>query len=141
MPKFVTRIVEEIKAKQVVEQLFKDDIGQLHKFENQLVGTSFQGEYHSLLAFIEHFANGGNPGNKVKYLKGNRSDGTTEFEFRSKHLRIYAIQLSGKKIIVYGGRKRAADSSDNIAAFRAIKKEYLDFLKSQKNETGKPYKK
>ncbi len=141
MPKFVTKIVEEIKAKQIVEQLFKDGVGQLYKFENQLVGTTFQGEYHGLLAFIQHFANGGNPGSKVKYLKGNKSDGTTEFEFRSKHLRVYAIQLSGKKIIIFGGIKRAADSSDNITAFRAIKKEYLDFLKSHKNETGQPFKK
>lgn len=126
MSTFVTRSVEKIKAREVVEQLFIDGIGQLDALERELIGTTFGGEFIGLIAFIQHFANGGTPGKKVKYLKGN--EGATEFEFISKHLRIYAIQQPGKKIIIYGGFKKAADSSDNIAAFRAIKKEYLKSL-------------
>lgn len=137
MGKFVTKIVDEIKAKEIVEQLVINGVGQLHALENQLAGTTYQGEYEGLLAFIQHFANGGTPGRKVKYLKGDKNEGATEYEFISKHLRVYAIQQPGKKIIIYGGFKKAADSSDNIAAFRAIKKEYLEFLKSTKNEKGK----
>ena len=67
------------------------------------------------------------PGKKLKYLKGNK--GATELEFISKHLRIYAIQLPNKKLIIYGGFKKASDSSDNIAVFRRIKLEYLQSLK------------
>ena len=135
MSKFVTRIVEAIKAREIVEQLFVYGVGQLDRLENQLTGTTYSSEFNSLLAFIQHFANGGNPGRKVKYLRGN--DGVTEFEFISKHLRIYAIQQPGKKIILFGGIKKAADSSDNISAFRSIKKEYIEFLNRQ-NEKGKP---
>jgi hypothetical protein len=58
-------------------------------------------------------------------------DGVTEYEFISKHLRIYAIQQSGKKIVIYGGVKARADSSDNIAIFRSIKSEFLQFLKQK----------
>jgi hypothetical protein len=130
MSKFVTKVVEQIKAMEIVEQLFIDNIGQLDALENGLKGTTYAGEFVGLIAFIQHFANGGTPGKKVKYLKGN--DGATEFEFISKHLRIYAIQQPGKKIIVYGGFKKAADSKDNIAVFRAIKKEYFRFLNSKK---------
>src|SRR5258707_5790735 len=122
MSKFVTKVVEKIKALEVVEQLLINGVGQLDALEAALVGTTYGSEFIGLIAFIQHFANGGTPGKKVKYLKGN--DGATEYEFISKHLRIYAIQQPGKKIIIYGGFKKAADSSDNIAIFRSIKNEY-----------------
>lgn len=125
MSTFTTKLVEEIKARELVLQLVIDGVGQLDLFESQLNGTTYKGEFISLLAFIQHFANGGNPGRKVKYLKGVK-DSATEFEFIGKHLRIYAIQRPGKKIIIFGGLKKAADSSDNIAKFRAIKKAYLE---------------
>jgi hypothetical protein len=130
MIKFEIRNVQEIKAREVVAQLCVYGTGQLDLLEKKIVGTTYAGEYRSLLAFIQHFANGGNPGKKVKYLKGNV--GATEFEFISKHLRIYAIQLPGKKLIIYGGFKRSADSRDNIYVFRALKNEYLIFLSQKK---------
>jgi hypothetical protein len=114
-----------------VEQLFIDEVGQLDALENALAGTTYSGEFKGIIAFIQHFANGGNPGKKVKYLKGIR-DNVTEFEFISKHLRVYAIQQPDKKIILYGGFKKAADSSDNIAVFRSIKTQFLDYIKSKK---------
>jgi hypothetical protein len=138
MSKFATKLVAEIKAKEVVEQLVIDEVGQLDLLESQLQGTTYRGEYEGLLAFIQHFANGGNPGKKVKYLKGR--DGATEYEFRSKHIRICAIQQPGKKLIVYGGFKKAADSSDIIATFRSIKNDYLHFLKEQDEKRKTPKK-
>lgn len=139
MHTFVTKVIEEIKAKEVVEQLWIDNVAALDALETQLNGTTYGSELKSLLAYIEHFANGGNPGNIVKYLKGNT--GPTELEFRSKHLRLYAIQEPGKKLIIFGGIKKAADSSDNIQRFRSIKKEYLEFKKKLKDEKGKSNKK
>ncbi len=131
MSKFVTKLYALIKAREVVEQLFINNIGVLDLFEEGLSGTTYLGEFKGIIKFIEHFANGGSVGKKVKYLKGVK-DGTTEFEFISKHIRIYAIQQPGKKIVIFCGMKKKADSSDNIAAFRSIKKEYLDFIKSIK---------
>jgi hypothetical protein len=130
MIKFTTRVVDEIKALEVVEQLCIYGIGQLDNLEERTIGTTYGGEFRGLMSFIQHFANGGNPGRKVKYLRG--SDGTTEFEFISKHLRIYAIQRPAGKLIIYGGFKKAADSSDNIKIFHAIKREYLFFVKQKK---------
>ncbi len=130
MTKFAIRVVEEIKAREVVMQLCIYGIGQLDLFEKQLSGTTYKSEYKSLVSFIQHFANGGEPGRKVKYLKGN--DGPTEFEFISKHLRIYAIQRPGRKLIIFAGFKKASDSWDNIAVFRSIKKEYLSASNQKK---------
>jgi hypothetical protein len=130
MIKFTTRVVDEIKALEVVEQLCIYGVGQLDLFEEQIVGTTYSGDFKGLISFIQHFANGGNPGRKVKYLRGG--DDTTEFEFIRKHLRIYAIQRLTRKLIIYGGFKKATDSSDNIMWFRAIKREYLFFIKQKK---------
>ena len=130
MTKFATRVIDEIKALEIVEQLCIYGVGQLDLLEEKIVGTTYSGEFKGLLSFIQHFANGGNPGRKVKYLRG--VDGTTEFEIISKHLRIYAIQRSARKLIIYGGLKKAADSSDNIEVFRVIKREYLFFIKQKK---------
>lgn len=130
MIKFETKRVDEIKAREIVEQLFINGLGALNDLKKRLAGTTYTGEYDSLIAFIQHFADGGNPGKKVKYLKGNR--GATELEFISKHLRIYAIQQPDKKIIIYGGIKKAADSNDNIAVFRAIKQKFVQSLNIKK---------
>jgi hypothetical protein len=64
MTKFVTKAVEQIKAREVVEQLFVHGKGQLDALEEALVGTTYKGEFIGLIAFIQHFANGGTPGKK-----------------------------------------------------------------------------
>lgn len=79
------------------------------------------------MKYVEHFANGHSVGPKVKYLKGFTL-GVKEFEFITKHLRLYVIQQPGKKLIIFGGIKQKADSSDNIAIFRNLKKAYLESI-------------
>jgi hypothetical protein len=136
MPKFESRRVESIKARELVEQLFIDGVGQLDSFEASLKRTTYVPEFPTILRYIQHFADGNSVGARMKYLK-NVKDGVTEYEFITKHLRVYAIQQPGKKIIIYGGVKAKADSSDNIASFRSIKKEYLSSQKLQKHEKGR----
>jgi hypothetical protein len=131
MSRFATRKVEVIKARELVEELLIDDIGQLDLFQEELAGTTYKSELNSLLRYIEHFANGFSVGNRVTYLKGV-TDNITEYEFRSKHLRIYAVQQPGSKLIMFGGTKKKADSSDNIALFRSVKRNFFASLKSKK---------
>jgi hypothetical protein len=124
MRSFEIRDVGEIKAREPVEQLFIDGIGQIDAFEEELKGTTFLSELRQLLAYIEHFANGNSIGSKLVVLK-NPIAGGMEYEFKSKHLRIYAVQRPGKKVVIYCGKKKKADSSDNIAEFRRLKQQYL----------------
>ena len=49
-----------------------------------------------------------------------------EYEFKSKHLRVYAIQQINGKIIVLGGFKN--NQKEDINKFRSLKKQYLDSL-------------
>ena len=124
---FGTREVKEIRAREVVEQLCIDGVGQIDAFHDDLAGTTFQSELKTLLAYIEHFANGCSVGERMRILK-NPTKGGIEFEFRSKHLRVYAMQRPGRKIVIFCGKKKKADSSDNIAAFRLLKQSFVKSL-------------
>ena len=130
MPKFATHRIEIIVSREPVDQLFVDGVGQLDSFRESLKGTTYESELVGLLNFVQHFSNGGSPGKKVKYLKGK--GGATEYEYISKHLRLYAIQQPDKKIILFGGVKHHPKSKELINAFRLIKDQYLEFIKSKK---------
>jgi len=127
MPKFTTERVEEIKAREIVDQLVIDDVPILDMLEKEISTTTFCNELNTIIRYIEHFADGNSVGSKMKYLH-NPTKNITEFEFRSKHLRVYAIQLPNRKIIIYGGLKKMADSSDNIKSFRLLKTRYLESI-------------
>jgi hypothetical protein len=127
MRNFTTKRVERIKADEVVDQLVINDKPVLDIFEEELKGSTFISEYNHIILFVEHVASGGAFGKKCKVLKGKRK-GLMEFEFISKHLRLYAIQQSNKKLLIYGSKKGKADSSDTIAEFRRICYDYLDQL-------------
>lgn len=62
----------------------------------------FQSEFETLIRYIEHHANGNSIGKKLVILK-KPSKGGMEYEYKSKHLRIYAIQEPDKKLIIFGG--------------------------------------
>jgi hypothetical protein len=129
MHKFDTRKVDAINGKELVEELLIDGKSQIDSFEDELKGSTYLSELEDLLVFIEHIANGGNPGRKMKILK-KPTPGGTEFEFISKHLRLYAVQMPSKKIILFGGKKKAADSHDNIAEFRRVKEKFINSTNS-----------
>ena len=53
-----------------------------------------------------------------------------EYEIKTRHLRVYAIEQEGGKIIVIGGTK--ANQKKDQAKFRSIKEKYISFLKKIK---------
>lgn len=66
------------------------------------------------------------PHSKFHPLDTNNADGYREYEFKTKHLRVYVIKQHGGKIIVMGGYKNS--QKRDIASFRALKKQYLDSI-------------
>ena len=125
MPIFTLKIIDAVKGKQTFEELVIDDNeGQLTKFENELLGTTFLSEYRTILAYMKFIADLKTlPQNKFRELKGSK-DGVKEYEFKSKHLRVYCIQKTGGKIVVLCGKK--ADQTRDLREFRALKKQYLE---------------
>ncbi|MBS1601823.1 MAG: hypothetical protein JST42_04085 [Bacteroidetes bacterium] len=129
---FATIRVEEIKARELVEQLVIDGVRQLESFEDSLAGSPYLSEFRVLIKYIEYLADGNSlPESKFRHLKGAK-DGIAEHEFKSKHLRIYAIQLPSRKIIIFGGHKKNQEA--DISKFRSTKALFLESLKIKKNE-------
>jgi len=127
MHKFGTETISSIKAREPVEQLIVDDERVLNTYKKNLKGTTYFSEYNTMLKYIEHAANGNSLPNTKMRKYGGSNDGTTEYEFKSKHLRVWAIQLPNKKLIIFGGFKNSQD--DDEISFRSFKKQYLESLK------------
>ena len=123
MRKFVTKKIDAIHSRELFEQLFIDDKGQLDEFLKSLSGTTYLSEYRTLLTSMEYFGDGNRlPDTKYKDLTPSKEI-IKEHEFKSKHLRIYAIQLSGKKLVIIGGYKNT--QPQDIIRFRSLKEQFL----------------
>lgn len=126
MPKFATENISLINAREVVEQLIKDGIKVLDQFREDLNDTTYLSEFNTMIKYIEHAADGNSlPVTKMRKYSGSK-DGTTEYEFKSKHLRLWAIQQPNKKIIIFCGFKNSQPKDEK--SFWALKKQYLKSL-------------
>lgn len=96
-----------------VEKVYKSEIMTLYSYMNQVA------KLKSLPVQKFHFYDDGK--------KGYR-----EFEFKSKHLRIYGIVIPGGKLIITGGTK--ANQTKDESIFRKYKKNYISYLKSNSDE-------
>ena len=126
MPKFAINRIETLKCLQEFDQLIIDGEGQLDVFEKDLYDTTYLSEFKTLLTYMEYLGNNRSlPKTKFRDVtpKGEK---IKEYEFKSKHLRIYAIQKLNGKIIILGGYKTNQDK--DFIKFRALKKKYIDFL-------------
>lgn len=102
------------------------DKGQLTEFEKELE-LRYVSELTKIYAYMEFDANGNHPPtNKLKELSGV-TDGVKEYEYRSKHLRIYCIKSPNGKTVILGGLK--SNQTRDLRAFRALKNQYLNSLK------------
>ena len=59
------------------------------------------------------------------------TDGIREYEFKSKHLRVYAFAKPDGKTVVTGGKKNT--QRKDIKRLRELKKQFIKYL--QGNET------
>ena len=127
MPKFAIERIQVINCRQEFDQLFIDGEGQLDSFEKDLDGTTYQSEFKTLLTYMEYLGNNKSlPKTKFRDVtpKGEK---IKEYEFKSKHLRIYAIQKPKGKIIILGEYKTNQDK--DFIKFRSLKRQLLISLK------------
>lgn len=133
MPTFALEKIEAIKGKQEFDKLIIDDKCPFDDFEKGL-----EKRYHSELVGI--YSNMQDvadlkslPYEKFHYYdldkKQKNKDGVREFEFKSKHLRVYGITKNNGKIIITGGTKAKQKTEQN--EFRRLKNQYLSSLKAK----------
>jgi len=125
MHTFALQKISVIKGIQRFEQLMVDGIGQLDEFEKDVMGTTYSGELKKLFTYMEYLSNNNTLPEKIfRELKPSKNP--KEYEFKSKHLRIYVTQQFSGKIVVIGGYKNS--QKQDIKKFRSLKKQYLDSL-------------
>lgn len=104
---FATKSMEEIKGVlQTFDKLVVDNICLLDKFESEIKeNKQYVSEYQHILLYMNSVANGQSlPESKFREIKG-KNNILKRYEFKSKHLRVYAFKNKNGKIIVIGGYK------------------------------------
>jgi hypothetical protein len=126
MSKFELRKIEAIQGKQHFFDLLIDGKGQFDAFSNQIKQDGrYQSELLSIMAFMDFVAQLKMlPLTKFRDITPN-NEKAKEYEFKSKHLRVYAFHLEQSgKIVVLGGFKNSQPA--DIRKFRMIKKRFLN---------------
>lgn len=128
MSNFALKKYELIDGHQEFDLLVVDDKVQFEDFEADLLGNKqYCSELKTIVAYMEAVANNKSvPSTKFKDITPEKET-VKEYEFRSKHLRIYAIKKENGKIIILGGFKK--NQSKDFIKFRSLKKQYLGTLK------------
>ncbi|MBO7635466.1 MAG: hypothetical protein J6S89_02700 [Paludibacteraceae bacterium] len=136
MSKFALIKIDAIKGKQEFVKLMVDGMCPFDDFENSLE-TMYSSELVGIYCYMQDVANLKTvPKEKFHFYDKNKKyeDGVREFEFKSKHLRVYGITMPNGKIIITGGTKAKQTSDQN--EFRRLKKLYLSsIMNNQKTKT------
>lgn len=101
---FALKIIDTIRAKQKIEKLVIDDKCQLDEFEDEVSQDKRNNsELGTLYRYIEYELNGNVlPEKHKKELYGFKLKVS---EYRTKHLRLYAIKKQNGQIVILGGYK------------------------------------
>lgn len=128
MSKFVLNDVETVKGKQSFKKLSIDGRCPFDEFEEEMC-KNFQSEVESIYAVMNNVANLKAVPTKRFHFYDDAKGGHREFEFKSRHLRVYGITIEDGKLIILGGTK--AKQKKDESSFRNLKKQYLESLKSK----------
>lgn len=139
MPTFALRKIEAIRGKQEFDKLIVDDQCPFDTFEEGLE-EQYRAEMAGIYHYMDDVANLKTVSDDKFHFYDNdkkkkRKDGVREFEFKSKHLRVYGITKSNGKIIITGGTK--AKQKAEQGEFRRLKNLYLASLITKTNGKAK----
>ena len=148
MSKFVIKHIDAVKGKQQFKQLvvlpntedaekiqgniltkekMKESVenqGELDIYEASLE-TRYRSAFISILAIMNRVANlQAVPKDKFRDITPDKSP-VTEYEFKCKDLRVYAIKITNGQLIILGGYKN--NQPADIKKFRSLKAQYLEY--------------
>lgn len=123
MPTFVLEEIKAVKGKQAFHKLVIDGICPFDKFETE-IETRYKPELTGIYAVMNQVANLKSVPYKKFHFYDNAKGNYREFEFKSKHLRVYGITQTDGKIIITGGTK--ANQKKDETLFRKLKTDYIN---------------
>lgn len=130
MSKFALEKIKAIKGKQSFYDLKVNEVGQFESFSNELE-EQYKSELVTLNARMDLVANLNRlPKEKFRDITPKKQT-VKEYEFKTRHLRLYAIHIEKTgKVIVLGGYKNTQKS--DIPSFRSLKSQFLKSLEDDK---------
>lgn len=131
MPKFAVKKIEEIVGRVSFYKLEVEGICPFDEFWKEIEKDgNMAKELNTIQTRMGQIANMAHiSGDKFHKLEGTKDD-WTEYEIKTKNLRVYLFQEEGTgKIVVCGGKKK--DQVSDIEKFRNLKSAY----KNNKNKT------
>lgn len=128
MAKYTLNPLEEIDGIQDIYKMQIDDLCLFDDFEKEIEKRGqYEEELYSIYSLIEDVANNKLlPKTKFRDITNSKKDNIKEYEFKSKHLRVYAIKAPNGKVIIMGGYK--SNQKKDIKKFRSIKSNYINTL-------------
>jgi hypothetical protein len=124
MSTFALLEIEGVKGVQRFVKLKKDNICPFDEFE-KAASLQYPNEITQMYVYMNEVANL----KSLPFSKFHPYDNGTprEYEFKTKHLRVYAIEQPNSKVIIIGGMKSQQEKDEK--KFRRLKKAYLKSLK------------
>ena len=122
MAKYTLVRMDQIRGKQVFDKLVVDGVAPFDTFIDGLEDR-YRSEVRTLYAYMDAVANLLSLPETKFHPYSDGKDGVREFEFKTKHLRVYAIEQTGGKIIIIGGMK--SNQAKDQATFRKLKNGYI----------------
>ena len=125
MAKYTLERMKQIRGKQVFDKLVVDGVAPFDTFIEELE-EEYRSEAMTLYSYMDLVSNLHSLPKTKFHPYSDGKDGVREFEFKTKHLRVYAIEQKGGKIIIIGGTK--ANQAKDQAEFRRMKQGYIASL-------------
>lgn len=125
MPNFALKKLEMINGSQDFFEMIIDGTSQFEQFISSVkTDDRYKSEIKTILAYMDFVANLKTlPMTKFKDITPAKAD-VKEYEFKSKHLRVYTFHLSGTgKIVTLWGFKK--NQKTDITKFRSLKTRFL----------------
>jgi putative component of toxin-antitoxin plasmid stabilization module len=125
MAQFSLELIESIRGRQAFYKLKLDNgYCPLDEFCEKIENTSYASELRTIFTYMDLIANNNTlPHTKFKDLT-SKKDKYKEYEFKSKHLRVYVFHdAKSGKVVVCGGMK--TEQKSDIKYFRNLKKQYF----------------
>lgn len=138
MSKFALKKITAVVGKQSFDQLLVNGVAPLDEFEKDLQAADKKSMQKIYLYMNDVSNNLLLPKQKFRDITPKK-ERVKEYEFKSESIRVYAIGQKGGKIVIICGYK--SNQKKDIIKFRSIKKQYLDALKEENDDTGRTIKK
>ena len=123
MPRFALKRILQVNGRQVFEKLVVDGKAPFDTFIEELEPI-YESEMDTMYNLMDQVANlRALPSNKYHPYSDGR-DGCREWEFKTKHLRVYVIEKKGGKIVVIGGTKSKQPKTES--EFHRLKILYIN---------------